>query len=44
MECTMDIREDAKTIVQLRNNKEHPIQEHEAKKLAQSLGTVLHFS
>ena len=33
-----DLREDGKTILQLRQNKEQPIQEHEAKKLAQSLG------
>ena len=33
-----DLREDGKTILQLRQNKEQPIQENEAKKLAQSLG------
>jgi hypothetical protein len=31
-------REDAKTLVQLRKYKEQPVQEAEAKKLAQSLG------
>ena len=35
-----DLREDAKTLVQLRQTKEHPVQEHEARKLAQSLGNI----
>jgi len=33
-----DLREDAKTLVGLRNSKEQPIQEAEARKLAQTLG------
>lgn len=33
-----DLREDAKTLVQLRSTKEQPVQEHEARKLAHSLG------
>jgi len=33
-----DLRADAKTLVGLRHSKEHPIQESEARKLAQSLG------
>eukprot|EP00088_Acartia_fossae_P003870 TRINITY_DN11663_c0_g1_i2.p1 TRINITY_DN11663_c0_g1~~TRINITY_DN11663_c0_g1_i2.p1 ORF type:complete len:444 (+),score=107.27 TRINITY_DN11663_c0_g1_i2:146-1477(+) len=37
-----DLREDAKTLVQLRQNKEHPIPEQEAKKLAQTLGCELY--
>jgi len=37
-----DLREDGKTILQLRQNKEQPIQENEAKKLAQSLGCELY--
>lgn len=37
-----DLREDAKTLVQLRQTKEHPVQEHEARKLAQSLGCEMY--
>ena len=33
-----DLRADAKTLVGLRNSKEHPIQEQEARKLAHNLG------
>jgi hypothetical protein len=38
VECVFLTREDAKTLVQLRKYKEQPIQEAEARKLAQSLG------
>lgn len=37
-----DLREDAKTLVQLRKYKEQPVQEAEARKLAQSLGCELY--
>jgi len=37
-----DLREDGKTILQLRQNKEQPINEHEARKLAQQLGCELY--
>ena len=37
-----DLREDAKTLVQLRHTKEQPVQEHEARKLAQSLGCEMY--
>ena len=36
----MVVREDAKTLVQLRKYKEQPVQEAEARKLAQSLGKL----
>jgi hypothetical protein len=41
--CVLKIREDAKTLVQLRKYKEQPIHEAEARKLAQSLGRYLEY-
>jgi len=37
-----DLREDAKTLVQLRQTKEQPVQEQEARKLAHSLGCEMY--
>lgn len=37
-----DLREDAKTLVDLRQTKEQPVQENEARKLAQSLGCEMY--
>ena len=41
MKLYWHIREDAKTLVQLRQSKEQPVQENEARKLAQSLGVYI---